>query len=65
MTMLAAGCSSLNTTPQIKYITIDSSCSAFSPIITHGNDYKVMDIRTVRQINAHNDLYDKLCGEKK
>jgi len=33
--------------------------------ITHGDVYKLMDVRTVRVINAHNDLFDRLCGAKK
>ncbi|STV73920.1 Uncharacterised protein [Klebsiella pneumoniae subsp. rhinoscleromatis] len=36
--LLAIACSSQNTTPTIKYVTVDSSCTAFSPIITHGQD---------------------------
>jgi hypothetical protein len=40
---------------------IDSACSLFSPIYTHGNDAERMDIRTVRAINNHNDLWDQHC----
>ena len=62
--LLASACSSQSTTPTINYVTVDSACTAFSPIITHGKDPQVMDVRTVRQINAHNDKWDALCGEK-
>ncbi|MBE5251129.1 MAG: hypothetical protein QRY16_14115 [Enterobacterales bacterium endosymbiont of Blomia tropicalis] len=40
----------------------DSACVFFSPIYTHGNDAQNMDIRTVRAINTHNDMWDSLCG---
>ncbi|MEN3753740.1 hypothetical protein ABC733_17205 [Mangrovibacter sp. SLW1] len=62
MILLATGCANQNTTPTIKYITVDSSCTAFQPIRTHGKDADVMDIRTVRAINTHNDTWDRICG---
>ncbi|MFH8133574.1 hypothetical protein ABU178_05190 [Pantoea osteomyelitidis] len=40
----------------------DSACVLFSPIYTHANDAQVMDIRTVRAINTHNQMWDLLCG---
>lgn len=64
MMLPVVGCSNQNTIPPIKYVTVDSSCTAFSPIITHGKDPQVMDIRTVKAINTHNDKWDALCGDK-
>ncbi|ECI2457661.1 hypothetical protein AH259_11445 [Salmonella enterica subsp. enterica] len=63
MTLLVTACASQNTTPQIKYVYVDSACTAFKPIITHVKDPDVMDIRTVRAINTHNDTWDKLCAK--
>ncbi len=63
---LAAGCSSRHTTPTINNEVIsDASCTLFSPIYTHNQDAQLMDIRTVRQINTHNDLWVSLCVNKK
>ncbi|KAF0857730.1 MAG: hypothetical protein E6X23_03485 [Mixta calida] len=45
--------------------SVDSSCTLFQPIYTHGNDAQVMDARTVRAINTHNELWDRLCSDKK
>ncbi|WP_426607448.1 hypothetical protein [Pantoea anthophila] len=45
--------------------TVDSLCTQDSVIRTHGKDADLMDIRTVRAINDHNDLWVKLCGEPK
>nr|DAV72807.1 MAG TPA: hypothetical protein [Caudoviricetes sp.] len=53
-----------NITPQTEYITVDSSCTLFSPIYTHGKDSEVMDIRTVRAINTHNELWDRICSKQ-
>lgn len=63
MTLLVTACGSRNTTPTIKYVYVDSSCTAFGPIITHGKDPDLMDARTVKEINAHNDKWDALCGK--
>lgn len=64
MTLLVVSCANRNTTPQTEYIVTDSSCTLFSPIYTHGKDSEVMDIRTVRAINTHNELWDKLCTKQ-
>ncbi|WP_258576234.1 hypothetical protein [Candidatus Pantoea persica] len=40
----------------------DSACVLFPPIYTHGADAQRMDVRTVRVINTHNDMWDQLCG---
>lgn len=59
---LVTSCSSRSTTspePQV----IDSACTLFSPLYTHGNDAERMDIRTVRAINNHNDLWDRHCAQ--
>jgi len=44
-------------------VVIDSACTLFSPIYTHGNDAERMDVRTVRAINNHNDLWDQHCAQ--
>lgn len=62
MTLLVTACASQNTTPQIKYVYVDNACTALKPIITHGADPDVMDQRTVKAINAHNDTWDALCA---
>lgn len=62
--LLATACAQEATTPKTEYVYTDSSCTAFQPIITHGNDPDVMDARTVRAINAHNETWGRLCGEK-
>lgn len=62
MTLAVSACAPQSTTQTIKYV--DNSCTAFKPIITHGKDPDVMDARTVKAINAHNDTWDKLCGDK-
>lgn len=64
MTLLATGCVTRNTTPTTEYITVDSSCTLFNPIYTHGKDADLMDIRTVRAINTHNELWDRICSKK-
>lgn len=64
MTLLVTACGNQSTTPTIKYINVDSSCTAFGPIITHGKDPDVMDARTVKEINAHNDKWDSLCEKE-
>lgn len=61
MLLLVTSCSSQTTTNPEPVALTDSSCSLFSPIITHGDDARVLDIRTIRAINAHNDLWDSLC----
>jgi hypothetical protein len=43
----------------------DSSCTLFNPIKTYGRDWEVMDIRTVKEINIHNDAWNKVCAAKK
>ncbi|QBR52732.1 hypothetical protein [Erwinia sp. QL-Z3] len=64
--MLVASCSSPDSTGQSNPTTVaDSSCTLFSPIYTYGKDSELMDIRTVREINTHNDTYVKVCGEPK
>lgn len=65
--VLVCGCTSKETTPttDAPTKTVDSLCTLDSPIRTHGKDADVMDIRTVRAINDHNDLWVKLCGEPK
>lgn len=62
MLMLVASCNSQSTTDSKPTVVVDTACTSFSPIYTYGNDSEVMDIRTVREINAHNDIWDKLCG---
>ncbi|ORM61391.1 hypothetical protein HA40_05725 [Mixta calida] len=63
--LLATSCASRNTTSMIDRASVDSSCTLFQPIYTHGNDAQVMDARTVRAINTHNELWDRLCSDKK
>lgn len=63
MTLLVTACGSRNTTPTIKYVYIDNSCTVFGPIITHGKDPDLMDSRTVKAVNTHNDKWDALCGK--
>lgn len=66
MTLLATSCASPVSTGQINPTTVaDSSCTLFGPIYTYGKDADVMDIRTVREINTHNDTYTRVCGEEK
>ncbi|GAA0494812.1 hypothetical protein GCM10009413_32800 [Tatumella punctata] len=67
MPLLVTSCGNHNSTPTINapVKTIDSLCTQDSVIRTHGKDADVMDIRTVRAINDHNDLWVKLCGEPK
>ncbi|BBL31769.1 hypothetical protein [Pantoea ananatis] len=60
--LLATSCSSPNITNPEPIIYRDSACILFSPIYTHGDDANKADIRTVRAINSHNDLWDVLCG---
>lgn len=60
--LLATSCSSPNTTNLKPATYSDSACILFSPIYTHGDDAHKADIRTVRAINSHNDLWDVLCG---
>ncbi len=60
ITLLVTACGNQSTTPTIKYINVDSACTA-APIITHGADPDVMDAVTVKAINAHNDKWDSLC----
>lgn len=63
MLTLVVSCSSHDSTPTgAGELITDSSCTLFSPLYTHGQDAQLMDIRTVRQINAHNDLWLSLCG---
>lgn len=61
MLPLVTSCSSRSTTSPEAPVVIDSACSLFSPIYTHGSDADRMDIRTVRAINNHNDLWDRHC----
>lgn len=63
MTLLVTACGNRNTTPTIKYVYLDNSCTAFGPIITHGQDPDLMDARTVKAINTHNEKWDALCGK--
>lgn len=60
--LLATSCSSRNTTNTEPTAITDSACVLFSPIYTHGDDAQRMDVRTVRAINTHNDMWDRLCG---
>ena len=64
MTLLGSACAAQNTIPRTEYIVTDSSCTLFSPIYTHGKDADLMDIRTVREINTHNELWDKICSKQ-
>lgn len=64
MALLATACADQNTTPKIKYVYVDNACAAFNPIITHGSDPDVMDARTVKAINVHNDTWEKLCEKE-
>ncbi len=63
--LLATSCASRNTTAMIDRASVDSSCTLFQPIYTHGNDAQVMDARTVRAINTHHELWDRLCSNEK
>lgn len=63
MTLLVTACANQNTTQPIKYVYVDNACTAFRPIITHGKDPDVMDARTVKAINTHNDTWDNLCAK--
>lgn len=67
MTLLATSCvdhpSTATTDAPVRIV--DSMCTSDSVIRTHGKDADVMDIRTVRAINDHNDLWVSLCGEPK
>lgn len=67
MLTLVVSCSSHDSTSTGgSELMTDSSCTLFSPLYTHGQDAQLMDIRTVRQINIHNDLWSSLCeGNKK
>jgi len=40
----------------------DSACVLFSPLYTYGQAAQKMDVRTVRAINTHNDMWDSLCS---
>lgn len=64
MMLLASACGNQPTTPKTEYVYVDTACTSFKPIATHGNDPDVMDARTVKAINIHNDMWDSLCGEK-
>lgn len=63
MLPLVTSCSGPNITNPEAPVVIDSACTLFSPIYTHGNDAERMDIRTVRAINNHNDLWDQHCSQ--
>lgn len=39
------------------------ACILFAPITIHGNDAKLLDVRTVSEINAHNAIWDLLCKQ--
>lgn len=67
MAMLVTSCAGRHSTvtTDAPVRTVDSLCTLDSPIRTHGKDADVMDIRTVRAINDHNDLWVSLCGESK
>lgn len=60
ITLLVTACGNQSTTPTIKYINVDSACTALTNH-HHGADPDVMDARTVKAINAHNDKWDSLC----
>lgn len=51
---------SLNFAP---VINTNPACILFAPITTHGNDAKLLDVRTVSEINAHNAIWDLLCNK--
>ncbi|QCP58642.1 hypothetical protein FCN45_04290 [Pantoea sp. SO10] len=61
--LLVTSCSNRSITSPESPVVIDSACTLFSPIYTHGNDAERMDVRTVRAINNHNDLWDQHCGQ--
>nr|DAI70280.1 MAG TPA: hypothetical protein [Bacteriophage sp.] len=63
--LLATSCANHSSTPttEAPTKTVDSLCTQDAPIRTHGKDADLMDIRTVRAINNHNDLWVKLCGK--
>lgn len=65
MTLLVTSCATPPITSNSPQITTDSSCTFFSPIRTYGKDWQVMDIRTIKEVNVHNDTWNKLCEEKK
>ncbi len=60
--LLATSCSSRNTTNPEPVAITDSACVLFSPLYTYGDDAQKMDVRTVRAINTHNDMWNSLCG---
>ncbi len=62
MLPLVTSCGSPDTTNPEPVAITDSACVLFSPIYTHASDVQVMDIRTVRAINTHNDMWDQLCS---
>jgi hypothetical protein len=66
-TLLATGCGTASSTARTEAPNkiVDSLCTVDRPIITHGSDADVMDIRTVRAINEHNDLWVSICGQPK
>ena len=49
--------------PQIQ--VIDTACKWTDKIMLHGDDYKLMDIRTLRVIDSHNRAWEKNCGATK
>jgi hypothetical protein len=66
MTLLVTSCATQHgTTHNSPQLIQDSSCTLFSPIRTYGKDWQVIDIRTVKEINVHNDTWNKVCATKK
>lgn len=58
-----SGCVSdtqIPTTPKV----VDTACLWVNVIRIHNDDYKLMDIRTLRTIDAHNQAVEKNCPKE-
>ena len=53
----------MNGQKKTETVVIDTACKWVSVIYLHGDDYKVMDVRTLRGIDAHNSAVTKNCPD--
>lgn len=60
MLICVSGCVQSGQVPT-EPVTIDTACKWVGIIYLHGDDYKLMDARTLRAIDAHNTAVTANC----
>lgn len=62
MMSFASGCTTGGPSKTNEPVVVDTACKWVKVIKLHADDWKLIDIRTARAIDAHNTAVEKNCN---